>query len=123
MKTLFLVGLGGGIGSILRYLASVLTSKLLHSGYPAGTFIVNILGCFIAGCLIAFLEQRQVVDSHWKFLFITGFCGGFTTFSAFSVETMHLFESGQVFLGIGYVAASILLGLCAVWLGLALVRN
>ncbi|MDR2680074.1 MAG: fluoride efflux transporter CrcB, partial [Tannerella sp.] len=95
IKEMLLVGLGGGAGSILRYLSSVCSGKIFHVNFPAGTFFVNILGCFIIGLLIGLIEHRQMLNVNYRLLFMTGFCGGFTTFSAFSAESLKLFESGN----------------------------
>ena len=124
IKSILFVGLGGAAGSILRYLVSVLTGRMMSSihPFPIGTFIVNMVGCLLVGCLLGVFEQRQLVDSQLKFLLITGFCGGFTTFSAFSAETIRLFESGHIILGILYVIISVLFGLFVAWAGFSLVR-
>jgi CrcB protein len=121
IKEVLLVGLGGGVGSILRYLGAVYSEKMCPAGFPAGTFLVNILGCFAIGLLTG-LIGRQVLDENGRLLFITGFCGGFTTFSAFSAESLRMFESGHVLPGILYVAASVLTGIAAVWLGIWLLK-
>jgi CrcB protein len=117
IRTLVLIGLGGGFGSILRYLTSVLTGRYFHGSFPLATFIVNIAGCFLIGWLTATLS-RQSANPDLKFLFITGFCGGYTTFSTFSAENLQLLQSGHSWTAILYIAASILAGLLAVWLGL-----
>lgn len=122
IKNLLLVGLGGGIGSMLRYLSSMAAIKALSLHNNAGTFFVNIAGCFIAGLLIGFFESKGVLTHEWRLLFITGFCGGFTTFSAFSAESVHMFQSGNVAQAVIYISASILAGLGAVWLGLNIAR-
>lgn len=122
IKIILLIGLGGGIGSIVRYLGTYMINKLFHVNFPLGTLIVNILGCLLVGLLIGFFEREQLVHSNLKYLFITGFCGGFTTFSAFSAESIQLFESGSPLPAILYISASVLIGLLAVWLGLVLVK-
>jgi CrcB protein len=122
IKEILLVGLGGGIGSILRYFSAVYSNKICHAVFPAGTFFVNIFGCFMIGLLIGFIEHRQMLDENYRLLFVTGFCGGFTTFSAFSAESLRLFESGHILLGILYVAASVLIGIAVVWLGIWLLK-
>ena len=107
---------------MLRYLGAVGSNKLFHTGFPVGTFFVNMLGCFVIGLLIGLIEHRQLLGENCRLLFVTGFCGGFTTFSAFSAESLRLFESGHIVWGILSVAASVLLGIAAVWLGIWLLK-
>ena len=85
-----------------------------------GTFVVNIIGCFLIGVLTSYFLK---VDNYLKFLLITGFCGGFTTFSTFSAENISLWQSGEYFILILYVVLSVILGLGAVYLGLNVARN
>jgi len=122
-KAIMLVGLGGGLGSILRYLSSQLTNKIPNLSFPLGTFLVNIAGCLLVGILIGLFSRAEFANPNWKFLLITGFCGGFTTFSAFSAESISMFQSGNSFLAILYIAASVLVGLLAVWLGMVVVES
>ncbi|MBN2681553.1 MAG: fluoride efflux transporter CrcB [Bacteroidales bacterium] len=122
MKSILLVGLGGGIGSILRYLTGVFFEKYSQHAFPFATFTVNFVGCLIIGALIGLIDRQHITNPDFKFLLITGFCGGFTTFSAFSAETLNLFNSGYTFLAFTYIIASVVLGLLAVWAGLSLVK-
>jgi CrcB protein len=102
---------------MLRYLTSVLTNRYVHGAFPLGTYIVNIAGCFIIGWLAGMLGRHSGhTDLHA--LFITGFCGGYTTFSAFSAENLRLLQSGNGQTAVVYILASILAGLFAVWLGM-----
>lgn len=117
IKSLVFVGIGGGIGSILRYLTSCLIAKYSHSLFPVATLIVNLLGCFLIGLLLGLSVRRDLLDEQMRFLFITGFCGGFTTFSAFSAENIALLESGHYFILSGYILASVIGGMAAVWAG------
>lgn len=121
-KTLFIVGLGGGIGSAFRYLTSVLSDKYIQNSFPWATFLVNVIGCLIIGILIGFFAKQQVENPALKLLFVTGFCGGFTTFSAFALENIKLFQSGNTLLALLYIALSVLLGIFAVWGGMLLVK-
>jgi len=122
LKTLLIVGLGGGIGSVFRYLTSVWTQKLVQSAFPWATFIVNVLGCLIIGILVGFFTKQQIENSDLKLLFVTGFCGGFTTFSAFALENMKLFQTENSLLALLYIALSVILGVFAVWTGMMITK-
>jgi len=122
LKTLLLVGLGGGIGSVFRYLTSVLTKPYMQGLFPWATFIVNVLGCLAIGLLVGYMAKNNIENSSLKLLFITGFCGGFTTFSAFALENIKLFQSGNSVLALVYVLLSVVLGITAVWLGMWLTK-
>lgn len=121
-KALLIVGIGGGIGSSFRYLTSVLTQKYIQSLFPWATFLVNVIGCLLIGVLIGFFAKQQVENPALKLLFVTGFCGGFTTFSAFALENIKLFQSGNTLLALLYIVLSVLLGIFAVWGGMLLVK-
>lgn len=122
IKQIVLVGLGGGIGSILRFLTSVLAAKYYSYSFPLPTFTVNIIGCFLIGLLIGVLGQNVQTDQNLKFLFITGFCGGYTTFSAFAAENITLMQNNNYWTVILYIGLSVVTGLLAVWLGLTLTK-
>lgn len=122
IKQLILVGLGGAIGSVLRFLTSVLVAKYWSGLFPLATFGVNVVGCFVIGLLLGLLEQRAVLDDRLRLLLITGFCGGFTTFSAFASENINLLQHHHYGFAILYIVVSVLLGLLALWLGATLTR-
>ncbi|MGE4347910.1 MAG: fluoride efflux transporter CrcB [Flavobacteriaceae bacterium] len=117
-KTLLIVGLGGGIGSMFRYLTSVLTDKYVQGTFPWATFLINIVGCLIIGILVGLLTKHQIENPQLKLFFITGFCGGFTTFSAFAFENLKLFQTGNSLLALLYIALSVILGILATWAGI-----
>jgi CrcB protein len=118
LKTILYIAIGGAIGSVLRYLTSVLVNKYWANHFPLATFITNVLGCFLIGILIGILEKNNLANSNLKWFLITGFCGGFTTFSTFGYENYTLFQNNNSLLAFGYIALSVLLGIFAVWLGL-----
>jgi len=117
-KTIFFIGIGGAVGSILRYLTSILVSKYWANQFPLATLITNVLGCFVIGLFIGILEKNNLANSSLKWFLVTGFCGGYTTFSTFGFENYSLFQSNNSILAFGYIAMSVLLGIFAVWLGL-----
>lgn len=121
-RTLLLIGIGGALGSILRYLTSVVVSKYFQSAFPWATFTANILGCLIIGIILGLFEKQQITNPDLKFFLITGFCGGYTTFSAFAAENVNLFQSGNSLMAFAYISASVLVSLFAVWVGLTLVK-
>jgi CrcB protein len=121
MKNLLYIFIGGGFGSVLRFLISNFTQKIWNiNSFPMGTFVVNIIGCFLIGFLTSYFIR---IDSYLKFLMITGFCGGFTTFSAFSSENYSLWENGDYFVLIFYILLSVIVGLIAVYAGLQVSKN
>lgn len=117
-RNLLLVALGGAAGSVLRYLASVVVARYFSSSFPTATFLVNVAGCFLAGYLFGYFAKNQLTETGLNWLLITGFCGGFTTFSAFASESTRLFQTGSAALSLAYIGLSIFAGLTAVWLGL-----
>ena len=120
-NALVLVGLGGAAGSIARFLISYFMAKRFTSGFPWATFSVNIFGALLIGIFIG-LFAKPPEQTHLKLLLITGFCGGFTTFSTFSLENISLLQQGQYGMAALYVLASLVFGVLAVWLGLQFAR-
>ncbi|MDD2552070.1 MAG: fluoride efflux transporter CrcB [Dysgonamonadaceae bacterium] len=121
IKDLLLVGLGGGVGSMLRLLTSRVSARFISSDWAlVGTFIANIVGCFLIGLLAGWLLPNMGKNESLSLLLITGFCGGYTTFSAFASENLQLWQSGNTFLFILYIFFSITLGVLAVWGGFKL---
>lgn len=122
MKALLFVGIGGGAGSILRYLVSVFFTRLLPGYFPWGTFVVNAAGCLLIGFLLGLFEKEKLATAELRFLLVTGFCGGFTTFSTFASENISLFQSGNTAVALLYIGSSVLVSLLAVWGGMMLTR-
>ena len=119
-KTIIAVGLGGFIGSVLRYLVSRLTAGVDFASLPLGTLTVNVLGCFVLGLLTGLFERTGNLSPELRLLLTTGLCGGFTTFSTFSNEALGLMRSGQTLLCFAYIVASVTLGLIAAYVGMKL---
>jgi CrcB protein len=117
-----LVAAGGAIGSVLRYYVGQWSLRLMGPSFPWGTLTVNVVGCFVIGVFSELLMRRFNASVELRLLLVTGFLGGFTTFSAFSLDAITLFERGQIVAGSVYVAASIGLSMAAVASGLALMR-
>ncbi len=120
-KALMLVGIGGFFGSIARYGVKLLTDKYMPANFPYGTFIVNIVGCFIIGILFGMAARNQAGSSTWLVL-ATGFCGAFTTFSTFALENNMLLADKQSSTAVIYTLLSLVLGLFLCRWGMGLVR-
>ena len=118
MTNILLIGIGGFIGSILRYLASGYVQQASKSvDFPYGTLVVNVLGCFIIGFLAQLAEDRGVFTTQSRLFVFVGFLGGFTTFSTFGNETLNLMREGQAMNALANVGTNVVLGLLAIWLG------
>jgi len=116
-KNILLVALGGSLGSVARYLSHKYISSLSSHPFPTGTLLVNIIGCLLIGLLYGLSVKQNYLTPEFRLLLMTGFCGGFTTFSAFTLEGMNLLHQHRVFLFLLYFAASVFIGLAATFLG------
>jgi fluoride exporter len=118
MTNILLVGLGGFIGSIMRYLLSGYVQQSVKVvDFPLGTLAVNVIGCFVIGFLAQLAEQRGMFTNESRAFVFIGVLGGFTTFSSFGNETLDLARNGNAMSAFANVAASVIIGLFAVWLG------
>lgn len=122
IKLLLTVGLGGAIGSLMRYGAGALITRSAAYTFPVSTFVVNVIGCFLIGLFYALSERHTWFTAEWRFFFVTGFCGGLTTFSAFAYENIKLLQSGNTMYFLLYSIASFVLSLLAVLAGMYIVK-
>lgn len=120
MKAYIYVGLGGCIGAVLRYLLSNIT---VRGSFPVMTFLINIVGAFLIGAVVGITGKHSAMPPEVTLFLKTGLCGGFTTFSTFSLETLNLFEKKEYVIGAGYAAASVILCVMGVWLGQMAVKR
>ncbi|MCY0146645.1 fluoride efflux transporter CrcB [Hoeflea sp. G2-23] len=123
MNALLFVFIGGGFGAVARHLSASAVIRWSGPGFPWGTMVVNIVGSLAMGLLIAWLARRSAGDAHLRLLLATGFLGGFTTFSAFSLDAVTLYERGALTAAAAYVIASVTLSILALFGGLWLARQ
>lgn len=123
MNALILVFLGGGLGAVCRHAANLGVTRAVGHGFPWGTIAVNVVGSLAMGLLIAWLARRSAGDLDLRLLLATGFLGGFTTFSAFSLDAVALYERGALTAAAAYVMASVTLSILALFGGLWLARQ
>lgn len=121
-KTLLIVGVGGGLGSMARYLVQFVAAKSMLGAFPFGTFIVNITGSLLIGIVFGLSDRVTGISPEWRIFLATGFCGGFTTFSTFSNENLALLRDGNYLVFMLYSLLSLSLGLGATLLGMVIVR-
>ncbi len=120
LKNILIIGSGGFVGSVARYLVSQLNLTVSFHSIPVGTLLVNIIGSFAIGFLTGIAEKSMILTPEWRLFLMVGLCGGFTTFSAFANENLMLMHSGQFLSVLLYTGLSIFLGFLAVYLGYVL---
>ena len=123
MVTVLLIGAGGFIGSVMRYLVGGWVQSVSGSNWiPYGTITVNVGGCFLIGLIAGFAETRQFLGEGTRALVVFGLLGGFTTFSAFGYETIEMVREGQIVAASANITLQVALGLTAVWIGFSVVH-
>jgi CrcB protein len=123
IRILLIIGIGGFLGSVGRYLTQQGIIKIFPVIFPYGTFVVNIAGCFLIGIFSALADRGNAITPEWRFFLTTGFCGGYTTFSTFSYESYNLIRDEQyMFLSL-YIGLSVVIGIMATFLGIILIRS
>ena len=117
MLNVFSIVIGGGIGAVARYLVGILYLHILKTNLPAATFCVNFVGCLTLGFLYIFFIEKTQIPTNIKLALTVGFCGGLTTFSTFSLEIFEMIQNSHYVQALVYIAASLVLGIAAVFLG------
>jgi CrcB protein len=122
IKLLLMVGTGGFLGTIFRFLTSRYFAAYFPSSFPYGTFTVNIVGSLLIGLIYGIAEKGDFISTEWRLFLTVGFCGGFTTFSAFAVENIAMLRDAEYFNFFLYTGSSIILGLLATFLGIIIIK-
>ena len=117
IKSVLIVGIGSFIGGAVRYLISTLFKQFCTQGFPWGTLLVNLMGCFIFGAIFALFSKYSSTSHPWCLLLTTGLCGGFTTFSTFAYESVLMLQQGNLSGFISYIATSLIAGISLFALG------
>jgi CrcB protein len=118
-----LVFLGGGVGSMLRHIVNVASARALGTAFPYHTFIINITGSVVMGLIAGYLAFKAEASQPWRLFLMTGILGGYTTFSAFSLDAALLYERGEIGLAVFYVLGSVVFSIAGLFAGLALMRH
>jgi CrcB protein len=119
---LFIIGFGGFLGSISRFLLSKVIQEQANSSFPWGTMLVNIIGSFIIGVVFALSVKNNLLSPMWRNFLAIGFCGGFTTFSTFSLDNFQLLANQQLFFSLIYTLLSVIFGFIFLYAGILIVR-
>ncbi len=120
MREIALIFFGGGLGSVVRFTLGKWINSLHQQYFPWGTFVVNAIACLVVGLVIGLADHKQIISPNARIFWVIGFCGGFSTFSTFSVETISLIQNGFYLSSTLYIASSLFLCLSATYVGLVL---
>jgi fluoride exporter len=118
-----LVFIGGGLGATLRHFINVVSTRSLGTAFPYHTFIINITGSTVMGLIAGYLAFKGEASQHWRLFLMTGVLGGYTTFSAFSLDAALLYERGEIGMALFYVLGSVVFSIAGLFAGLALMRH
>jgi CrcB protein len=122
-RVIWLVGIGSMIGGVCRYYSQQIITRYFPSPMPYGTLSVNVIGCFLIGLIYGLSDRGNILSPELRLFLATGFCGGFTTFSTFSYESMNLMQDGEFLTLAFYVVLSVVVGFAATYLGLLLIKS
>ncbi|MDF2634680.1 MAG: CrcB-like protein [Pelosinus sp.] len=122
MLKLLAVAVGGSIGATTRYLVSTWAAERFGTGFPYGTLVVNVVGCFIIGFFMVATTEKFIINPYWRLIVTVGFIGGLTTFSSFSYETFQLMEDSSLTLAMYNILSNLVFGFFATWLGMVTAR-
>ncbi len=122
MQQFFIVGIGSFLGGGLRYLISIFFNQKVNGDFPYATLSVNLLGCLLIGLFYGLFE-KSLINNDWKLFLTTGLCGGFTTFSSFSNESLELFKQGNIMSMLIYILISIIIGITLTYAGYLMAKS
>ena len=122
IRLMLLVGTGGFLGTVSRFVTTRYFAAHFPSSFPYGTFVVNVLGCLLIGLIYGIAEKGDFLTTEWRLFLTVGFCGGFTTFSAFAAENMAMLRDYELFNFFLYTGSSIFIGLLATFAGIMLIK-
>lgn len=123
LKSLLIAGAGGFLGTVSRYLSTRYITTWFPMSFPLGTLSVNIVGCFLIGVFYGMAEKGNLLSVEWRLFLMVGFCGGFTTFSAFTAENVAMLRDNNISQFLLYTGGSVLVGLLATWGGFVLSKS
>jgi len=122
LRIALIIGTGGFVGTLARYFSMQWVQKTFANSFPLGTMIVNILGCFLIGVFLGLSERGNILTNEMRLFLTVGFCGGFTTFSTFTADSLLLMRNGQVVYLLTYTVVSVVVGILFTFFGNSLIK-